>query len=149
MTRVRSVVPADLDRVARIESDCFANPWAREALAAEIERTWARVLVAEDEALPGSPVVAFVNYWLVADEIHVLNVATDPEHRRKGHARALIEALLAAARAGGARTVLLEVRASNRPAIALYEAFGFAGTGTRERYYDDGEDALLMALELA
>lgn len=148
MTRVREATPADLDRLAAIEDACFSNPWARDALAAELERSWARVLVAEDESLPGAPLVAFVNYWLVADEVHVLNVATDPRHRRRGHARALLEALMADARAGSARILQLEVRASNTAAIALYERFGFCAVGTRPRYYDDGEDALLMTAEI-
>ena len=148
MTRVREVVREDVDRLAEIENACFTNPWARDALAAEIERSWARVLVAEDDALAGAPIVAFVNYWLVADEVHVLNVATDPTHRRKGHARALLERLVADARARKMRLAQLEVRASNEAARALYESFGFRVVGARERYYDDGEDAVLMTVEL-
>lgn len=148
MTRVRWVDARDLDRVSEIERLCFSNPWAREALAAELERSWARLLVAEDETLPGVPVVAFVNYWVVADEVHVLNVATDPVHRRRGHARALIARLMQEARAEGASAAQLEVRASNTAAITLYESFGFVVVGRRPRYYDDGEDALLMSAEL-
>ena len=144
MTTVRAVTDGDLARVVAIEDACFANPWTHEALAAELARSWARMLVAEDETLAGAPVVAFVNYWVVADEVHVLNVATDPLHRRKGHARALVAAMVAAARAENARSLLLEVRAANAPAIALYREFGFREVGTRRGYYDDGEDATLM-----
>lgn len=149
VTRVREATATDLDRLAEIEMTCFSTPWAREALAAELERSWARVLVAEDVSLVGAPVVVgFVNYWLVADEVHVLNVATDPAHRRRGHARALLERMFDDARARRCRRAMLEVRVSNRPAMALYERFGFRPVGVRQRYYDDGEDAVLMTAEL-
>ena len=144
MTRVRSVTAADLDRVADIERACFGTPWARATLEADLARSWARVWVAEDEGRDGGVVVAFMNAWLVADEVHVQNVATDPAHQRRGHARALLSALMAFARERGASSVLLEVRAGNGAALALYAGFGFERVGLRERYYDDGEDAVLM-----
>jgi len=86
-----------------------------------------------------------MNYWIVADEVHVLNVATDPAHRRKGYARALLVQLFESARTLRARVAMLEVRLSNAAAIALYESFGFTAVGLRPHYYDDGEAALLMS----
>jgi ribosomal-protein-alanine N-acetyltransferase len=77
-----------------------------------------------------------------ADEVEILLVAVVPHARRRGVGRALVEALLADA---GARRAHLEVRASNRAAIALYERTGFVAAGVRKRYYADGEDALVMA----
>jgi ribosomal-protein-alanine N-acetyltransferase len=147
VSRVRPVTAGDLPRVATIEQSCFSNPWSPEALAAELSRSWARMLVAEDDSLPEVPIVGFVNYWVVADEVHVLNVATDPTHRRRGHGRALVSAMVASARAERARTMLLEVRASNAAAIALYREFGFRDVGLRRGYYDDGEDAVLMTAD--
>jgi ribosomal-protein-alanine N-acetyltransferase len=131
----------DLDRLVEIATRAFGHAWNRESLASEIERSWARVLAAEAD---DGTLVAFANLWVVADEVHVLNVATDPEHRRRGHARALVEAMISAAREVGARTMQLEVRSSNAAAIRLYESYGFRAVGRRERYYDDGEDAVLM-----
>src|SRR6266545_6528933 len=96
----------DIDRVAEIEQLCFSNPWAKKVLAAELERSWARVLVSQDIELPGSPVMAFMNYWIVADEVHVLNVATDPVGRRRGHARALLVRLFETARETRIREIL-------------------------------------------
>jgi RimJ/RimL family protein N-acetyltransferase len=75
-------------------------------------------VVARDRA-----VVGYLNYWLVADEVHLLAIATHPDARRRGVAAALMAHLVEAAR--DARVITLEVRASNRPAIALYERFGF------------------------
>jgi len=78
-----------------------------------------------------------------ADVWHLMNIAVDPASRRRGIARALLEALLQ--RAGREEPYTLEVRPSNTPAIALYEQFGFRSAGVRPRYYQDtGEDALIM-----
>jgi ribosomal-protein-alanine N-acetyltransferase len=138
---VRPVTLEDLDQVAALELESFANPFARDALASELQRSWARVLGVD---APPDGIVAFVDLWLVADEVHVINVATAVRHRRRGHARALLAAVLDLARVRRCGTVLLEVRPSNHAALALYARFGFEVISTRSRYYDDGEDALVM-----
>ena len=110
----------------------------------ELARPWSRMWVArEDDA-----VAAYVVSWHVADELHVLNIATRADRRRRGAARALMDEVLAYARAKGVRHVLLEVRRSNAPAIALYRAVGFSVMGVRARYYPDDEDAIEMVLLL-
>jgi ribosomal-protein-alanine N-acetyltransferase len=87
--------------------------------------------------------------WLVADELHILNVATDPTYRRRGIGQALVERAIAFARERRVRLVLLEVRRSNLPAIRLYRSFGFCVLGIRRGYYgDNGEDAIEMGLVL-
>ena len=91
--------------------------------------------------------VAFSLAWSVADELHLLDMASHPAHRRKGHARALLEELLSYARREQKRLVLLEVRQTNEPAILLYRSAGFTTTGVRRGYYSDtGEDALEMRI---
>jgi ribosomal-protein-alanine N-acetyltransferase len=146
--RVRPATDDDLERIVQISARCFSHPWQREAFASDVERSWTRVHVTEATDVPGAPVVGFVHYWLVAGEVQVMNVATDPSYRRRGHARALVAAMMDEARRTNSESVLLEVRATNVSAIALYASFGFAQTGLRERYYDDGEDAVLMAVRL-
>ena len=79
-------------------------------------------------------------------ELHVTTIAVRREHRRRGHARALITAALAAY--PEARRVHLEVRPTNAAALTLYDSLGFRATGRRPRYYGD-EDALLMTLDLS
>jgi ribosomal-protein-alanine N-acetyltransferase len=77
---------------------------------------------------------------------HLMNVAVAPERRRAGVAGRLISQLVEEAR--GELPFTLEVRVSNRPAIAMYERFGFRSAGVRPRYYhDNGEDALIMWLD--
>ena len=71
----------------------------------------------------------------MADEAEVLTLATDPDHRRKGLARACLSAFDAGARARGATTAFLEVAEDNAPALALYRAAGYRETARRAGYY--------------
>jgi ribosomal-protein-alanine N-acetyltransferase len=111
----------------------------------ELTRPWSRIWIAHDEGR----VAGFLIAWHVADEVHVLNVATAPALRRRGVATALMLEALAYAATSHVRIVLLEVRRSNRPAILLYRRLGFTAMGIRPNYYsDDGEDAVEMVLGL-
>ncbi|MBL9039711.1 MAG: ribosomal protein S18-alanine N-acetyltransferase, partial [Archangium sp.] len=110
---------------------------------------WSTVLLAE--ALDGAAWVlrGFVIDWLVVDEVHVLNVATDTTFRRQGVARRVLTAVLETGRAQRCRLATLEVRASNTAAKALYASLGFQPVGLRRAYYSDNkEDAVVMTLEL-
>ena len=163
--RVRLGGASDADAVLALELAVGPTRSTRETVTMELARSWSRLLVSErsrasvrddlhlvDEAAADRSAwapVAFLHYWLVVDEVQIVNVITHPEHRRRGHARALLEALLRDARERAAATASLEVRASNEPAIALYRAFGFESVGVRKRYYDDDEDAVLMSATLA
>lgn len=147
---LRRMAPAELPDVLRIELSAFRSPWSAELIRRELENEWSTILVARDASRPGNPLVGFVIFWVVHDEIHVLNVAVDPPERRRGVARALLAETLARAREKGAALATLEVRKGNVPALGLYEALGFRRVGVRPRYYaDDGEDAVVMVLPLA
>ncbi len=138
----------DLDEVVAIERLCFPVPWDRQTFADELARPWARVEILRHRA--AGRVVAFCNYWLVADEVHILNVAVRPDAQRRGLAGRLLDHIIEQARRSHARVLSLEVRVSNHAAVGLYRRFGFREVGRRPKYYaDNGEDALLMDLELA
>jgi len=143
------VTPArveDAEAIAEIDQSCFGQ--ATVNLTAELERPWARVWVARYGGNSGKA-VALLLAWSVADELHILSIATMPEHRRTGLARALLAQALDFAKRQRAQRVQLEVRRSNRAAIRLYRGFGFTATGIREQYYADNlEDAIEMALFL-
>lgn len=148
--RVRLGGAADAEAVLALERSTGPTNSTAETLSMELARSWSRLLLVETGGeTQGAAPVAYLHYWLVVDEVQVINVATHPEHRRRGHARLLLEELVRDARARGAATASLEVRASNAPAIALYGAFGFEPVGVRRRYYDDGEDAVLMSAKLS
>jgi ribosomal-protein-alanine N-acetyltransferase len=133
---------ADLPAVAAIDG---ATRMDEAQLKDELARPWARLWVARED---GEAVVAFLVSWHVADELHVLNIATRADRRRLGNGRALMDVVVSYAREHRVRHVLLEVRRSNAPAIALYRAVGFFAMGVRARYYPDDEDAVEMVLML-
>ncbi len=90
----------------------------------------------------------YIVFWLVADEMHLLNLAVHPEKRRRGVAGFLLREALRRSQALGAKAAWLEVRPSNTPALALYASFGFKEVGRRPGYYQDTrEDAMLLVLE--
>lgn len=139
---------ADLDAVYRIAAESFPVPWPLEQLQQELTRPFSGLRVLRPGQ--GAPVVAFLNYWRVVDELQLMNVAVAPEHRRRGYGGALLLDLLRIAGTQTIALIVLEVRRSNTPAIQLYERHGFQRFGIRPRYYsDNGEDALVMRLSLA
>ena len=141
--------PGDLDHIMEIERSSFRAPWSRQVFVEELDRDWAHIDVVKERTSAGSRLVAFCNYWLVRDEVHILNIACHPVERRKGHASRLLAHVLEFARRHRCRFVTLEVRRSNQGAIKMYRSFGFRPVGIRPNYYvEDHEDAVVMLLEL-
>lgn len=141
------MLASDLDAVQRIATVCFPVPWTRDEFEKELKRSYS-VLRVLRPSLQES-VCAFANYWHVADELQVMNIATLPDMRRQGHASALLLDLIQTGREREVRWITLEVRKSNVAARALYAKFGFTEQGIRQRYYsDNGEDAVVMHLAL-
>lgn len=134
---------AVLDALSRLAEEVF--PGQPFAMRDEAARPWTRVWAAFEEGEPR----AFLVGWHVADELHILDVATAPRARRRGLAAALLARVLAYAAEHRLRILLLEVRRSNEAAIALYRRHGFSIFRVRRGYYaDDGEDAIEMAVAL-
>jgi ribosomal-protein-alanine N-acetyltransferase len=100
-------------------------------------------------AAAGDHVAGYVIARHLLDEGQLLDMAVHPEQRRRGIADGLMEELVRIMRQQGCRVIYLEVRATNVPALRLYEKSGFAAIGTRKDYYKNPvEDALIMKLEL-
>ncbi|HEX3697191.1 MAG TPA: ribosomal protein S18-alanine N-acetyltransferase [Polyangia bacterium] len=138
---------ADLDAVMEIERVSFRSPWSRQVFLEELTRDWAHVDIVRE--VQSGDVVGFANYWLVADEVHVLNLATHPQARRAGHASRMMAHMIDFARRELCRYVTLEVRRSNGAALRLYRRFAFRAIGVRPNYYaEDQEDAIVMLLDL-
>lgn len=132
-----------LAALAEIEKNCFHAPWSEKMLREELGK--GIFLVAERDG----QAVGYVGCQTVHDEGYITNVAVSPDCRRQGIGRALIEELAQRARAQGLSFVTLEARASNAPAIALYEGAGFDRVGMRKNFYTaPSEDAVLMTLFL-
>ena len=139
-TTIRPMSAADVAPVAELERRSFPQPWSQGVLLAEATGRDRVSLVAEDEA---GRVLGYGGVLVTAGEAHVMTLAVDPAARRRGIASRLVAALVAAAAEEGAHDATLEVRTTNRAAIALYRRFGFEPAGIRPRYYPDA-DALVM-----
>jgi ribosomal-protein-alanine N-acetyltransferase len=141
------MLASDLEAVQHIAATCFPVPWTRSEFEKELKRSYAVLRVLR--AALQEPVCAFANYWHIADELQVMNIATLPEARRRGYASALLQDLMQTGRERRVRLVTLEVRRSNESARALYQKYGFREQGIRQRYYtDNGEDAVVMHVAL-
>ena len=141
---IRPATAADLAAILAVERSCYAQPWSEAQFRGEFANPHGRI----DLLTPS--MASWPDYhcwWLLCGELHVLNLATAPRFRRRGVAARLLAAALDEAAGRGLERALLEVRAGNAAAIALYRRFGFRESGRRTRYYPDGEDALLMVRE--
>ena len=139
---IRPMTEADLDQVLAVEQLCHRTPWSEAMFLNEL----ANPLSCIDLLWRGACLAGFLCAWRVCQELSILNVATAPNMRRSGVARALLQQCLNRNLRTGLECVLLEVRPSNLAAIALYRSFGFSEIDRRLRYYSDGEDALVMQL---
>ena len=139
--------PDHLDSLADLESLAFSTPWSYDALAEELQNPLAVFLVAED--VDAESAVGYLGMHHILDEGFITNIAVHPAYRRQGIARALIREAQDYAEAHDLTRLTLEVRASNAPAIALYEGMGFTYDGIRPGFYDSPkEDAAIYSYYL-
>ena len=131
-------------QVAELEKLCFSDPWSEKSVESELNNPLSLWLVAVDDEI----VSGYVGSQSVMGESDMMNIAVHPDYRRQGIAEALVLALVDALREKGNHCLTLEVRASNAPAIALYEKLGFMQVGLRKNYYrNPKEDALILRKE--
>ena len=147
---IRQMTPEDMPAVMEIEKIAFSNPWSPELLRRELTHDWSTILLAEEDQPDGTRrLLGFSIFWVVHDELHILNVATDPSQRRRGVARTVMNATLQRGRERRCTMATLEVRRSNEAALSLYRSLGFRAVGVRPNYYvDEGEDAIVMVMDL-
>jgi ribosomal-protein-alanine N-acetyltransferase len=141
-----------LPDILQIEEACFSAPWTRKMLEAELNgNLFAHFLLAKRAPQGEADVVGTIGYlcfWVVFEEIRLMNLAVIELMRHKGIARALVTQALEIGLGQGATRAVLEVRASNQAARGLYHSLGFRGGTTRPAYYTNPlEDALLMELD--
>ncbi len=135
---------AHVAQVAALEKLCFSDPWSETSVASELDNPLSLWLIAEEEGT----VLGYVGSQTVLDETDMMNIAVQPDCRRRGIAAALIGELVNQLREHGSHVLRLEVRESNVPAIALYESMGFTQLGLRKNYYrNPKENALILGKE--
>ncbi|MBR7178937.1 MAG: ribosomal protein S18-alanine N-acetyltransferase [Oscillospiraceae bacterium] len=127
--------------IAKLEKQFFSAPWDENSVRSEITNPLALWLV----AVENGEVLGYIGSQTVLQEADMMNVAVAEQHRRRGIARMLVEELI---RQLDAYQLTLEVRASNAPAISLYESMDFTQVGLRKNYYrSPKEDALILRKE--
>lgn len=135
----------DLAELAALERECFASPWSEEQFLLGLEGGVFKVFGLRLDGV----LAAYCSFYHVADGMEILNIAVRPNLRRLGLGRRLLGLVLAVCRKLGVARADLDVRETNAAARALYEGFGFEACGLRKGYYtDNGEDAVLMSLDL-
>ena len=143
---IRQARLTDVKSIWDIERLSFPAPWSFWSFLSELGNPHSHILVAGPSPPRTWETQGYIVYWVVAEEMHIMNLAVHPRHRRQGIAKALLQEAMHRARAQGAEAAWLEVRPTNQAAQALYESFGFQTVGVRPHYYaDNQEDALLMA----
>ena len=130
--------------IADIEKLCFSDPWSVNSIGSELRNPLSLWLV----ALEDSNVAGYVGSQTVLGEADMMNLAVHPDYRRRGVGEQLVLQLVDHLRRQGSHILMLEVRASNEPAIALYKKLGFIQVGRRPNYYTKPkEDALILRKE--
>ncbi len=139
---IRKAKISDLEAIKEIEDESFINPFTKEDLLYEISQNpVSNFLVLEKDGL----VVGFLDYWVTFDSATIDQIAVKKSERNQGFAKILLEkSINDLKQLGEVSFFTLEVRASNEPAINLYKSFGFQKVTIKEKYYDDGEDAIYM-----
>lgn len=144
---LRPAAADDLPRLASAHAQAFDAPWNELTLSELLDGPGAYAFIALDDDTLG-----MVLCRTIAGEAEVLTLAVPPWTRRRGVGLALMTAAIAAAHAGGAEAMFLEVDVDNAPAVGLYRRLGFQQAGLRKGYYDRGAapraDALVMRLDL-
>lgn len=142
---IRQMKASDVAAIAELEKLCFSDPWSENSIASELNNPLSFWLVAE----VNGQVAGYVGSQSVLDAADMMNFAVSPDYRKQGIGQALVKNLVHHLQQNNVIALLLEVRVSNAPAIALYEKMGFVQVGRRPKYYHNPrEDALILRKEL-
>jgi [SSU ribosomal protein S18P]-alanine acetyltransferase (EC 2.3.1.128) len=145
---IRAVERADLLDILRIERASFENPWPYQAFLSALDDPVFLAATAAETANIHGYIIADIMPNHGRDRGHIKDLAVAPSARQKGIGRTLLWTAIRQLAATGAVTIKLEVRAENMSAQSLYESVGFEVSRRVPRYYDDGEDALILILDL-
>jgi len=141
---IREMKESDLEEILAIEKVSFADPWSRRLFKETLSFPHSVNFVLQGAT---GAVLGYINFYLIGEEAHMLNLAIHPGWRKKGLASQLLNHAIDFLKQRRATHFFLEVREGNLGAIRLYSKFGFEHIGRRKRYYvETNEDALVMHL---
>ena len=142
--KIRVANEDDLFEIASFDRKYFDSPWSYEAFKNEFNNSTSFIFIGELD----KKTIAYLVIRIVSDEMEILKILVEPDYRRKGIARSLLNKALEIAQDLGLNILYLEVSKKNLVALSLYKSFGFKEYEIRKDYYAKGEDAILMKLEL-
>lgn len=134
----------DLPTILSLERECFSDPWTENMLQGEFDRFGFYGVLAEVEG----QVIGYACSAVLFESAELPKIAVLTAYRGQGIGGKLLDFLCEQVKMRGAEELFLEVRASNTPAIGLYQSRGFQQTRLRKKYYANGEDGLEMKKEL-
>lgn len=147
---LRPLMPADLPQVVAIESSVYEDPWSEQLLSESLSAplTYCLGLFERGTEEPSDTLIGYAIFQVILTEGHLLNVAIEKSRQNQGIGGRLLEQICSLCLERGALNLYLEVRPSNPAAIRLYEKQGFRRLIVREKYYANGEDAIVMVADL-
>jgi [ribosomal protein S18]-alanine N-acetyltransferase len=131
-----------LDRVVELDRICFGQLWSHDQYQRELDSANSDILILINRET--AQILAYGCVWAILDEAHITIIAVHPDYHHQGFGTVLLSGLMQCAIARDLARATLEVKVSNIAAIGLYEKFGFTTAGRRKKYYDSGEDALIL-----
>ena len=144
--KIKPMEKSDVDAVIAIEEKAYgSHNWSKDSFMGELSNDLARYFSVFDE---NEKLIAYCGCWQILEEVHITNIAVDIDFRQRHIGEAMLKTIIDECYRNMAKYITLEVRVGNKPAIGLYEKYGFKSLGTRKGYYqDNNEDALIMWTE--
>lgn len=134
----------DCERIAKLEEECFSDPWSLQAVEeTSLRQDFVGLVIEEDGAIQG-----YVGCLFAFEQADVLLIAVSKNYRGKGYGKLLLEKMLDLLKINQVKSVFLEVRKSNAVARACYIGRGFKEIAVRKGYYSNGEDAIIMEKQI-
>jgi [ribosomal protein S18]-alanine N-acetyltransferase len=145
MIKIERAELEDFDVIDEIEQRAFTHPFPKALLIHDFkENRFSHYYKMSCDAL----IIGYAGIWCTFEDGQIITIAIDPKLQGKGYGKKLLKFLLSEAKQNGCEQMTLEVRISNEPAIRLYQQFGFYKLTVRANYYENGEDAFLMKIDL-
>ena len=133
----------DLSQVVKIESYSNAPPWGVDAFRAELDKKHSQFWVITDDETD-EKVFAYIVFSFLAEQAHIQTLAVSRDSRRSGYAKYLLRRVISYVNRNSGKSIVLEVRKGNVPAIQLYQSLGFIILHLKPEFYPDGEDGYSM-----
>jgi [ribosomal protein S18]-alanine N-acetyltransferase len=141
---IAPLIEALLPEAIALDQRCLGGLWTEDGYRRELDSPNSDLLMLQQIELEKQKIIGIACLWAILEEAHITVLAIDPLYQRQGLGQAILWMLLTSAWKRGLEWATLEVRPSNQAAIALYQQFDFQEVGKRRKYYDNGEDALIL-----